>query len=89
MKKIILILIFVGLSLQGTAQTITIDIEQQRFLGSVSSLDRSKYFNIHDLNGDEVSMPFLTENKVGSGRRFFGPFADRSFVNPIGNLFYG
>ncbi len=79
-------LLFLFVSVSTLSQTVTIDIQQQRFLGNVSSLDRSKFFNIHDANGDEVSTAFLQENRVGFGRRFFGPFADRSFVNPIGNF---
>jgi len=85
-KENFLILFFLGFSIIAWSQTITVDLEQQRFLGDVSSLNRANFFNLHNFDGDETSSAFLEENNVGFGRRFFGPFADRSFVNPRGNF---
>ncbi|ARV16523.1 T9SS type A sorting domain-containing protein [Polaribacter sp. SA4-12] len=63
------------------SQTVTIDLEQQRFLGDVSELDRSKYFNVHDNKKDDVSHQFLIDNNVGFGREFWGPFASKGLGN--------
>ncbi len=64
---------------------VSVNLEKQRFLDNVSNLDRSKYFNMHNL-GEEPAFPtFLRDNNFGFGRRFFDPHSDRSFVNPIGN----
>jgi len=48
----------------------------QRYIGNVSDLDRSKYFNIHALPGDPFVMDFCKEYNVGFGRGFWGPGAE-------------
>ncbi|ARV16524.1 carbohydrate-binding protein [Polaribacter sp. SA4-12] len=63
------------------SQTVTIDIEQQRFLGDVSNLDRIKYFNMHNSGPDAESEQFLKEHNVGFGRGFWGPFASKGLGN--------
>ncbi len=81
MKKNIILKIIFFISATVFAQTVTIDIEEQRFLGDVSELDRSKFFNIHDNKSDEVSRQFLIDNNVGFGREFWGPFASNGKGN--------
>ncbi len=64
---------------------VSIDLEQQRFLGNESNLDRSKYFNLHTAREEPAFPTFLKDNNFGFGRRFFDPHSDRNFVDPIGN----
>ncbi len=64
---------------------VSINLEQQRFLGNESNLDRSKYFNLHTGSEEPAFPTFLKDNNFGFGRRFFDPHSDKSFVNPIGN----
>jgi len=57
------------------AQTVTIDHATQRFLGSVSDLDRGKYFVLHGNASDADVRAFLDEYDVIEGRMFWGPYA--------------
>jgi len=58
------------------AQTVTIDYKTQRFLGNVSELDRSKYFNVHaNRLSDPDLVRFLEDFNVTPGRQFWAPFS--------------
>ena len=65
----------------GNAQNkITVDPSMQRYIGDVSEIDRSKYFNLHggwaDGNVTDDEYNHLTEELgVNYGRSFWGPFA--------------
>ncbi len=56
-------------------QTITINQSTQRYLGSVSELDRSKYFVLHSGSNDTELDAFSNEFNVTKGRQFWGPFS--------------
>ena len=62
-------------SAEAQQTTITINPTCQKFLGEVSELDRSKYFNIHNSSNDEEMKTFMREYNVGKGRMFWGPFS--------------
>jgi len=47
----------------------------QKYIGSVSKLDRTKFFNLHSGAKDEDIKKFLKDYNVGIGRSFWGPFA--------------
>ncbi len=48
----------------------------QRFIGSTSALDRSRYFNIHSLSDKDPDVAaFFEEYDVNIGRSFSGPLA--------------
>lgn len=48
----------------------------KRFLGTSSSLDRSKFFNLHSGGGNDIANSFFTNyNANEHGRRFWGPGA--------------
>jgi len=74
--KLLLLIALMGL-INVTAQNVNvnIDLEQQRFLGEESNLDRAKYFNNHDAKEDPAAPTFYKDNNVGFGRQFWGPFA--------------
>lgn len=58
------------------AQTkVTIDFQCQRYIGDVSTLDRTKYFTMHDLGSDPDIQQFMQEYNVSPGRSFWGPFS--------------
>lgn len=72
------ILLFGGIgSVFGQSKAdVTVDYYTQRFLGDVSELDRSKYFNIHSSADDDVDVKkFLDDYGVGLGRLFWGPYS--------------
>jgi len=50
--------------------------EKQRFIGSVSELDRTKYFTIHANGVDPFLLDFCREYNVSFGRGFNGPGAE-------------
>lgn len=61
---------------EDNRNVITVDYSTQRYLGNVSSLDRSKYFNIHSVDdGDPDVSSFLKNYDVGLGRSFWGPYS--------------
>lgn len=69
-------LLAASLSLSTTAQnTVTIRPSVQRYVGDVSSLKRSIYFNQHtaSFNDSDVKR-FQEDYDVGFGRSFWGPF---------------
>ncbi len=57
------------------AQTVTIDQNVQRYLGSVSQLDRSRFFNLHSGANDADMTTFMNDYNVGKGRQFYTGFA--------------
>jgi beta porphyranase A C-terminal/Porphyranase catalytic subdomain 1/Secretion system C-terminal sorting domain len=67
------------------SSNVKIDAKILRFIGGVSLLDRSKYFNLHDgVSGTEENNFYATYN-VNQGRGFWGPFAySKSKGNPAG-----
>lgn len=55
---------------------VTVDYYTKRYLGNVSSLDRSKYFNIHSIDDSDPDISsFLNNYDVGLGRSFWGPYS--------------
>ncbi|NIJ45860.1 hypothetical protein FHR24_002331 [Wenyingzhuangia heitensis] len=54
---------------------ITLDPTCQRFLGEVSTLDRTKYFSIHDTGSGAEETKFRNDYGVTGGRQFWGAFA--------------
>lgn len=65
------------------ATTATIDLNTQKFIGGVSDLDRSKYFNIHMTATESqvtvAELEFITkELNAGFGRQFWSPFSAHS-----------
>ncbi len=62
--------------LSGHAQTkVTIDYRIQRFLGNVSELDRTKYFNYHGLGNDDDYRIFKSDFDASDGRGFWAPYS--------------
>ncbi len=56
--------------------TVTVKPTVKRYLGEVSSLDRSKYFNLHSRGGSDIEPDLYTDYNVTShGRGFWGPAA--------------
>nr|ART27996.1 agarase GM001950 [Flammeovirga pacifica] len=63
--------------MQGNAQTkVTINHKVQRFIGDVSTLDRSKFFNLHAKSHDKDVTAFYEEYNIGEGRGFWGPMSE-------------
>ncbi|BFM10160.1 hypothetical protein R50072_03130 [Simiduia litorea] len=59
---------------------VQVDLEVQRFIGNVSTLDRSKFFNIHMVATEnqvtQQELQYLVNDlKVGFGRQFWSPFS--------------
>jgi len=59
------------------AVEVSIDLDTQRFIGDVSSLDRSKFFKIHSGASDSDINTFRSDYDVSFGRQFWGalPYA--------------
>jgi hypothetical protein len=62
------------------ATTVEIDLDTQQYIGDISELDRSKFFNLHSRAGDpastEVDALYLrNELNIRYGRIFWGPMA--------------
>jgi hypothetical protein len=55
--------------------TVKVDTKVKRFIGGVSLLDRTKYFNLHDGDNGTEENTFLATYNVGQGRGFWGAFA--------------
>jgi len=85
-KLLIVICLLCGYYSFAQEVNVSIDLEKQRFLGEESNLNRSKYFNVHNLNEEPAFPTFLSDNNVGFGRRFFDAHSDRSYVDPIANF---
>lgn len=55
---------------------IDIDVSTQRYIGNVSSLDRTKFFTLHSGGGNDADVAkFFKEFNVSPGRGFWSPFA--------------
>jgi hypothetical protein len=54
--------------------TVTVDLETQRFVGDVSTLDREKFFTFHATARDQQIADFMSQYDVQAGRQFWGPF---------------
>jgi len=53
---------------------VAIDMSTQRFVGEVSALDRSTFFNVHgSVGGDPQMQMFLDDYGVSTGRQFWDP----------------
>ena len=69
---------------------ISVDLTCQKFIGTVSDLDRSKYFNMHhsyansELNDNGYDTHIYDELGVGLGRQFSGPGS----ADPLSNGTY-
>ncbi|GLS90323.1 hypothetical protein GCM10007916_13900 [Psychromonas marina] len=73
----------VNTPIAGTSLTVAIDFNTQKFLGDVSQLDRSKYFNIHSVsNANQMTYEewgyLINDLGVGFGRNFWSPFSYHS-----------
>ncbi|AUP78946.1 carbohydrate-binding domain-containing protein [Flavivirga eckloniae] len=79
-------LIFV-ISVPLFSQTVTIDQSVQRYLGTVSDLDRTKYFRIHSNTTSDPEMnTFYSDYNVTRGRGFWGPYSyAKSQTGSVGN----
>ncbi|MBU2912642.1 carbohydrate-binding domain-containing protein [Reichenbachiella agariperforans] len=86
-KRMLVTLALSLISLLTFAQTsVSISPKVQRYVGSVSQLDRTKYFNIHATNNDSDFTSFYNDYNVGKGRGFWGPFSySNSKGNPVGS----
>jgi len=56
--------------------TVKVSPTTQKFLGTISKLDRSKFFNIHDGGRNEDVLKFLIDYNASLGRGFWGPFSE-------------
>ncbi|WP_152285921.1 carbohydrate-binding protein [Flavicella marina] len=75
-KKLLFFMIMGLLPLSVFSQTVTIDQSVQRFLGSTSELDRTKYFTIHSSTTSDPEMNnFYSTYNVSRGRGFWGPYS--------------
>lgn len=52
---------------------VIIDPAIKKYIGDLSAIDRSKYFNIHDITDDVELKSFYSEYNVSKGRSFWGP----------------
>lgn len=58
------------------SQTVTINHKTQRYLGSTTDLDRTKYFTLHSNAGNDANVSqFLTNYNVSLGRGFWSPYS--------------
>ena len=72
----IIISLLVFASAEAQQNTVVINPTCQKFLGEVSELDRTKFFNIHNSSDDQEMKTFLQEYNVNKGRMFWGPFSE-------------
>jgi len=78
MKNKLYIFTYLILSLTASisyAETVTIDHSTQRFLGTISELDRNKYFVLHSAASDTELDEFYKTYNVSKGRSFWGPYS--------------
>ncbi|WP_010181953.1 carbohydrate-binding protein [Aquimarina agarilytica] len=67
-----------GLKAQNPKK-VTIDLENKRFIGNISNLDRTRYFNMHEsyfsneFNSNNISKEILDNLDVGRARAASGP----------------
>ncbi|OHX66608.1 carbohydrate-binding protein [Flammeovirga pacifica] len=65
--------------------TVSINHKIQRYIGGTSSLDRSKFFNLHSNNSDAELNQFYNDYNVSPSRGFWGPFSySKSKGNAVG-----
>ena len=63
-----------SINLYGQVNVVLVEPSVQKFIGDVSELDRSKYFNIHAPGNTPLLESFYKEYNVEhSGRGFYGP----------------
>jgi len=76
-SKNYIILVFLSLYAITFAQENNIEVfpSTQKYLGSTSKLDRTKFFNLHGGGKDEDVKKFLKDYNVTLGRGFWGPFS--------------
>ena len=73
---------FVLICSSAISQTVTINHKTQRYLGSTTDLDRTKFFTFHDTGNDTEQAAFRSQYNVTGGRGFWGPY---SYSNSKGN----
>lgn len=81
MNKIFMTLAMVAcassVAFADSPNVVTVNPYVQRYLGDVSQLDRSKYFNLHTTSDNDPDIKkFLDDYDVGMGRGFHGPFSN-------------
>lgn len=75
---------------KAQSASLSVDLSCQKFIGTVSDLDRSKYFNMHhsytswELNDNGYDTHIYEELGVGLGRQFAGPGS----ADPLSNGTY-
>ncbi|MFY0598194.1 MAG: carbohydrate binding domain-containing protein [Cyclobacteriaceae bacterium] len=62
-------------SLDAQTVTVKVDPNTQRFIGNVSTLDRSKYFKMHNGTEDTEFNQLNSDYGVTVGRGFWGPYS--------------
>lgn len=87
MKKLLITATLLTLTVFSHAQdtTVEIDLATQRFVGDISTLNREKYFSVHDVGSDPEQTAFRNDYNVTGGRQFWGPFGyayDKSSEEP-------
>lgn len=67
--------IFRTLDIANDPVTVSIDLDTQRYVGDVSTLERDKFFTFHSSGGgnDQQIQDFMDEYGVETGRQFWGP----------------
>ncbi len=81
MKKILTLLAFAAVAISASAEPATtavvkFDYNTQRFLGNVSALNRSDYFNIHSTaDSNPIIKEFMDTYDVSIGRTLGGPLS--------------
>ena len=75
--RAVLFIAFLTVPQWVSAQTrATIDLSCQKYVGGVSSLDRSKFFTIHSQSRSDTDIQrFMNEYGVSYGRGFWGPYS--------------
>ncbi|ANQ51878.1 carbohydrate-binding protein [Flammeovirga sp. MY04] len=71
----LLILSWLFTSATVYAQNVFIEHQVQRYVGGVSLLDRSKFFNLHSNSRDTELNQFYNDYNVSPSRGFWGPFS--------------
>lgn len=67
--------VFLTYGLIGQSVNVEINRTVKKYIGDVSTLDRSKYFNIHSNSIDLEHSTLYSNHTVGRGRGFWGPFS--------------
>lgn len=86
LKLSLLFLSQLGFNEVSAQANIEIDYSIQRYIGDVSELDRSKYFNLHSNSNSEEHKKFYGEFNVAPSRGFWGAFSFNKMQkkNPVG-----